>query len=144
MAISAANVPEFAIVFLGVLQLGGVVTGVNPHFTSEELTNQLKEANAKCIVTDPHLVHRAKEAAKKLGIDHVFVIGEDEDCVSVSDLLKEDESRIPHVTLNPHEDLAICKVPQVFLGRAFVGGLRRACSESAKKKEKGKEKKNVE
>lgn len=106
MAISAANVPEFAIVFLGVLQLGGVVTGVNPHFTSEELTNQLKEANAKCIVTDPHLVHRAKEAAKKLGIDHVFVIGEDEDCVSVSDLLKEDESRIPHVTLNPHEDLA--------------------------------------
>ena len=107
ITIFAPNVPEFALVFLGVLQVGAIVSGANPHFTSEELTNQLKEANAKCIVAGHHLAHRAKEAAQELGIDHVFVIGEDDECESVSVLLKEDESQFPRVTLNPKEDVAI-------------------------------------
>lgn len=108
VAILAPNVPEFAIVFLGVLQLGAIVTCANPHFTSNELTNQLKEANAKCIVAVRQLVHRAKEAEEELETGRVFVIGEDDECESVSDLLKEGETAsLPRVTLNPKEDLAI-------------------------------------
>ena len=107
VAIFSPNVPEFAIVLLGILQVGGVVTGVNPHFTCQELTNQLKEVNAKCIIASNQLAHRAKEAAQELNIDHLFVIGDDDECELVSDLLKEDESCFPRVTMNPKEDLAI-------------------------------------
>jgi len=107
ITIFAPNVPEFALVFLGVLQVGAIVSGANPHFTTEELTNQLKEVNAKCIVAGHQLAHRAKEAAQELGIDYVFVIGEDDECESVSVLLKEDESQFPRVTLNPKEEVAI-------------------------------------
>ena len=110
IAIFAPNVPEYAIVFLGVLQTGGVVTGVNPLFTSDELTNQLKEANAKCVFTVHQLAHRAEEAARKLVIEHVFVIGDDRDhdnCDSVSVLFKDDGSSFPHVTFYPRDDLAI-------------------------------------
>lgn len=107
IAIFAQNVAEFAIVFLGVLQMGAVVTGVNPFFTSEELTYQLKEANAKCIITVHQLVHRAKEAAKELVIDHVFVIGDDDDSDSVSVLFRDDGSAFPVINLHPKEDLAI-------------------------------------
>ena len=107
VAILAPNVPEFAIIFLGVLQIGGVVTGVNPHFTCQELTNQLKESNARCIVASHQLAHRVKESSRVLKIDHVFIIGDDDECELVSNLLKEDDSHLPLVTFNPREDLAI-------------------------------------
>lgn len=93
--------------FLGGLQVGAVVTGVNPLFTSEELTNQLKEANAKCIITVHQLAHRAKEAARKLAIDHLFVIGDDDDRHSVSVLFEDDGSAFPLVNFHPKDDLAI-------------------------------------
>lgn len=107
IAIFAPNVPEFAIIFLGVLQMGGVVTGVNPFFTCAELTNQLREANAKCIITVHQLAHRAKEAAKELVIDHVFVVGDDDDCDSASVLFEDDGSGYPVITFDTREDLAI-------------------------------------
>ena len=109
VALFAPNVPEFPIVFLGALQIGAVVTGVNPFFTTEELTNQLEAADAVCIITVHQLEHRAKEAAKKLGIDHMFVLGDDvEDGYDlVSILFNDDGSSLPHVTFNPKEDLAI-------------------------------------
>ena len=110
IAIFAPNVPEYAIVFLGALQTGGVVTGVNPLFTSDELTSQLKEANAKCVFTAHQLVHRAEDAARKLVIEHLFVIGDDWDddnCDSVSFLFKDDGLGLPLITFHPKDDLAI-------------------------------------
>lgn len=109
VALFAPNVPEFPIVFLGALQIGAVVTGVNPFFTTEELTNQLEAADAVCIITVHQLEHRAKEAAKKLGIDHMFVLGDDveDEYDLVSILFNDDGSSLPHVTFNPKEDLAI-------------------------------------
>lgn len=108
VAILAPNVPEFAIVFLGILQLGAIVTCVNPYFTSKELTNQLKEANAKCIIAVHQLMHRAKEAEEELNTGHVIVIGEDDQCESISDILKETgEASFPSVKVNAKEDVAI-------------------------------------
>ncbi|KAJ7379779.1 hypothetical protein OS493_012525 [Desmophyllum pertusum] len=36
------NLPEFPVVYFGVLQAGGVVTAANPLFTCEELAKQVK------------------------------------------------------------------------------------------------------
>ena len=110
IAIFAPNVPEYAIVFLGALQMGAVVTGVNPLFTSDELTKQLRESNAKCVFTVHQLTHRAEEAARELAIKQVFVIGDDRDddnCDSVSALFKDDGSGFPQITFFPKDDLAI-------------------------------------
>ena len=107
VAVLAPNIPEFAIVFLGVLQLGAILTCVNPHFTSKELINQLKVTNATCIVAVHQLVHRAKEAEEELGMSHVFVIGEDDEYESVSVLLSQGEPDFSPVRLDPKEDLAI-------------------------------------
>lgn len=110
IAIFAPNVPEYAIVFLGALQTGAIVTAVNPLFTSDELTKQLKESNAKCVFTVHQVAHRAEEAAKKLVINQVFVIGDDRDddnCESVSVLFKDDGSGFPLITFHPKDDLAI-------------------------------------
>lgn len=106
-ALFLPNLPEFPIVYFGVLQAGGVITSANPLFTTEELATQLKQADAKWILTVPQLVHRAKEAMQELGRENVFVVGEVDGCESVSVLLKDDGSSFPAVSINPRDDLAV-------------------------------------
>ena len=101
------NLPEFPIVFFGVLQAGGVITAANQLFTNEELAKQLKQADAKWMLTVPQLVHRAKEAMQDLGRGNVFVIGDVDGCESLSVLLEDDGSSVPDVTINPKEDTAV-------------------------------------
>ena len=106
-ALFLPNLPEFPIVYFGVLQAGGVITSANPLFTTEELAKQLKQADAKWILTVPQLVHRAKEAMQELGRENVFVIGDVDGCESVSVLLKDDGFNVPDVAINPKEDTAV-------------------------------------
>lgn len=106
-ALFLPNVPQFPVVYFGVLQAGGVVTSANPLFTTEELAKQLKQVDAKWILTVPQLVHRAKEAMGELGRENVFVVGDVDGCESVSVLLKDDGSSVPEVTINPKEDAAV-------------------------------------
>ncbi|XP_029207684.2 surfactin synthase subunit 1-like [Acropora millepora] len=106
-ALFLPNLPEFPIAFFGVLQAGGVVTAANPLFTTEELAKQLKQADAKWILTVPQLVHRAKEAMQELGRDNVLVVGEVDGYESMSELLKDDESSVPEPSINPKEDTAV-------------------------------------
>ena len=106
-ALFLPNLPEFPIIYFGVLQAGGVITSANPLFTTEELAKQLKQADAKWILTVPQLVHRAKEAMQDLGRENIFVVGEVGGVESFSVLLKDDGSSFPDVTINSKEDTAV-------------------------------------
>lgn len=101
------NIPEYAIIYLATLQAGGIVTTANPLYTEDELTHQLQTANAKYLVTIPSLAHRAKESAKNVGIDKVFVVGKTEGCLSLSELFKDDGSMYNTVNILPKEDVAV-------------------------------------
>src|SRR2546430_8902757 len=50
-AIYSPNLPEYAIAFLGVASLGGVVTTVNPLYTAGELAKQLQDCHARLLIT---------------------------------------------------------------------------------------------
>ena len=52
-ALMLPNVPEFATAFYGVLAAGGVVTTLNPLYTSDEIAHQLEDSGAKYLVTLP-------------------------------------------------------------------------------------------
>lgn len=106
-ALFLPNLPEYPIVFFGILKAGGVVTSANPLFTTEELAKQLKLADAKWILTAPQLVHRAREAAQEIGKDNVFVVGEVDGYQSISELLKDDGSSVPELSIDPKEDTAV-------------------------------------
>ena len=66
VAIWSPNVPEYAVVFHAVARLGGILTTVNPAYTVEEVTFQLRDANASLLVTTAGLVERAREAVSRL------------------------------------------------------------------------------
>lgn len=53
------------------------MTTANPLYTAEELSHQLKDSNAKFIVTIGLFLEKAKEAAKLVGgaIQEIYVIG---------------------------------------------------------------------
>jgi len=105
-AIYLPNVLEYPIIFYGVAFIGGVVTTVNPLYSSQELARQLRISGAKYLVTIPQLAESAKDAAASEGIRSVFVIGEAQGCESLSDLLSDDGTAFPeHVNINPKEDL---------------------------------------
>ncbi|XP_013418047.1 4-coumarate--CoA ligase 1 [Lingula anatina] len=102
------NIPEFALMFLGVLAVGGVVTTANPMYRHDELIPQLKNTAAQYIITFEDAVPIAQQAASEVGLKAVYVFGEAPGCRSFSELLADDGSMCPkYVPVNPKEDVAI-------------------------------------
>lgn len=109
-ALYLPNVPEYPILFFGVIALGGTVTTLNPSFMEKEIGYQLKNSGAKYILTVPAIAEKARQAAAEAGIKEVFVIGEAEGCEPLANLFNDDGMAFPeNVPINPKED--ICVMP---------------------------------
>jgi len=103
-AIYCPNLPEYAVVFLGVALAGGVNTTVNPLYTADELANQLNDSGARFLVTVPPFLDKAKEAAAKSRVEEVFVFGSAEGARPFTDLLQAGDQP-PAVTIDLRRDL---------------------------------------
>ncbi|MDP2700467.1 MAG: AMP-binding protein, partial [Candidatus Rokubacteria bacterium] len=84
-AIYSPNLPEYAVIFLAVASVGGINTTANPLYTADELAKQLVDSRARFLVTVPAFLDKAQEAAKKSGIEEVFVFGTAEGATPFSD-----------------------------------------------------------
>jgi acyl-CoA synthetase (AMP-forming)/AMP-acid ligase II len=67
---------NYAVAFHAVATVSGVNTTANPVLTGEELAAQLKDCNARFLVTMPELLEKATLAAQQAGVEEVFVYGE--------------------------------------------------------------------
>ena len=105
LAILSPNLPEYAIVFLGVSRAGGVLTTMNPLYTAEEVTRQLKETGATLLVTVGPLLERAQEAARDTAVREIIVFGTADGATPFAVLLAE-TGPAPVVPLSP-DDLAV-------------------------------------
>jgi acyl-CoA synthetase (AMP-forming)/AMP-acid ligase II len=105
-AIYSPNLPEYAVILLAVASLGGINTTANPLYTADELAKQLADSRARFLVTVPAFLDKAHEAAKKSGIEEVFVFGAAEGATPFSDLLQAG-GEPPAVRINPREDLVV-------------------------------------
>ncbi len=102
--ILSPNIPEYAIAFHAVAQLGGIVTTINPLSTAQETAHQLKDAGARFLVTVSPCLEKASHAAREADIEEVFVFGEAEGATPFTTLLG-DERFFEQVAVNPAEDL---------------------------------------
>jgi acyl-CoA synthetase (AMP-forming)/AMP-acid ligase II len=103
-AIFSPNVPEYTVAFHAVASLGGISTTINPLYTTGELTNQLKDAGAKYLLTIPQFLDKAREAASAAGVQEIFVFGEAEGATPFAELLKSD-GQLPEVAIDPRQDI---------------------------------------
>src|SRR5689334_25392814 len=104
LAIYSPNLPEYAVVFLGVAMAGGVNTTVNPLYTADELAKQLEDSGARFLLTVPAFLDKAREAAAKSRVEEVFVFGEAEGAHPFTDLLQAGDTP-PVVPIDPAQDL---------------------------------------
>jgi acyl-CoA synthetase (AMP-forming)/AMP-acid ligase II len=103
-AIFSPNVPEYAVALYAASSLGAASTTINPLYTADEVAHQLKDAGAKYLLTVPALIDKAEEAARKAGVEEIFVIGEAEGATPFASLLESDDS-LPEVRINAREDV---------------------------------------
>jgi acyl-CoA synthetase (AMP-forming)/AMP-acid ligase II len=105
-AIYSPNLPEYAVIFLAVASLGGVNTTVNPLYTADELAKQLQDSRARFLVTVPPFLDKAQEAARKSGVEAVYVFGTAEGARPFAELLQPGGSS-PTIALDPATDLVV-------------------------------------
>jgi acyl-CoA synthetase (AMP-forming)/AMP-acid ligase II len=100
----APNLPDYAVAFHAVASVGGVNTTVNPLFTADELTVQLRHCGARLLVTVPDQLEKATAAAERAGVEEIFVYGEADGATAFASLLQAVGER-PEVAIDPAEDL---------------------------------------
>jgi 4-coumarate--CoA ligase len=78
LAVFSPNSNDIPAIIYSVAWAGGVVSPANPTYTVEELAFQLKDSDAKALVTQVPLLPVAWEAAKKVGLpdDRIIVMGD--------------------------------------------------------------------
>jgi acyl-CoA synthetase (AMP-forming)/AMP-acid ligase II len=105
LAIYSPNLPEYAIAFHAVSLAGGVNTTVNPLYTVDELTYQLRDSGARFLLTAPPFLDKALAAAREVGIPEVFVFGEAPGATPFAALLAQDLAGFEAPEISPGEDL---------------------------------------
>ncbi len=103
-AICSPNLPEYAVAFHAIASLGGIITTVNPLYTTAELAHQFEDAGAKYLLTAPPFLNKAQEAAAKTGVQEIFVFGEAEGATPFETLLTG-SGQPPEILINPRQDL---------------------------------------
>ncbi len=76
VALYSPNTFDWPIAYYGALLAGGIVTTVNPLYTSHELERQLADTGAVMIVTSPDQIDRIEDARSSTNLREVIVFGE--------------------------------------------------------------------
>ena len=100
------NVPEWPVVFFGVVKLGAIVHTSNPVSTPDELAFQLKDGNVKILFTVNALADKAKAAIAETGRSiELFTIDDTPGLPSLASLAIDKDP--PAVTIDPANDLCV-------------------------------------
>lgn len=104
LAILAPNLPEWPVAMLGTQLAGGAVTPVNPLWTVDEITHQLRDSGACAVLTVGAFLEKARAAA---GDAQVIVLGDaPAGTVSFAELLAGG-APVPDVPVDPATDVAM-------------------------------------
>jgi acyl-CoA synthetase (AMP-forming)/AMP-acid ligase II len=110
-AIYSPNLPEYAVAFHAVSLIGGTLTTLNPLYNVEEAAHQLKDANAKYLLTVPALLDKATAAAAHANVEEIFVFGDAEGATPFAALYAtkgaSEGQGVPHAEIDPHADVVV-------------------------------------
>ena len=80
------NLPEYAVIFHGVIRAGATNTTANPLYTHQEVRHQLHDSGAKLIVTVPPFLENATTAAEGTDVTEIVLVGGDGSEQGVTDI----------------------------------------------------------
>ena len=107
VAIYLPNLPEYAVIFHGVVRANATNTTANPLYTSHELAHQLTDSGAKMLFTIPDFLETARKAADEVGLADIVIVGESAgDEPTLADLLAEGGD-LPEPDIDPEKDIVV-------------------------------------
>jgi long-chain acyl-CoA synthetase len=121
VGINLPNVPAYPIAWLGTLKAGCVVTGISPLLSQDETEHQLRDSEAKGLVTlDALYAYRAINIAPKLPKLKVIVAGSVVDFLpKIKQFLAKRLKKIPMGPVTPLEGKTVYTVMDVLKKGAF-------------------------
>lgn len=105
VALMAPNMPEFAVVFHGVLWGGGTITTLNPSYTAAEVHYQLQDSGATLLITVPDFLPQARAGAEGTAVREIMVIGQAEGALALDAL--EGAPIVAQVPVDPLRHVAV-------------------------------------
>ncbi|TDQ62656.1 acyl-CoA synthetase (AMP-forming)/AMP-acid ligase II [Actinomycetospora succinea] len=105
LAIVAPNSPEWLVACLGAMAAGGVVSGINPLYTADEIAPQLRDHGARFLLTIPPFLPLVQAAAAGIDDLDLLVLGEAEGATPFADVLADGD--LPGGLVDPATDLAL-------------------------------------
>nr|WP_033828979.1 long-chain fatty acid--CoA ligase [Bacillus andreraoultii] len=124
IAIMLPNCPQYVISYYGILQMGGIVTQVNPMYTPNELEYILKDSGAKAIVIYEPLVPVLKQVITNTSVKRVITVnfeGKDEEnefSTEFSTFLKSVKKPPNPVSIHVEDDVAVLQYTGGTTGRS--------------------------
>ncbi|MEJ2861320.1 AMP-binding protein [Actinomycetospora flava] len=112
LAIVAPNSPEWLVACLGAMAAGGMVSGINPLYTADEIAPQLRDHGARFLLTIPPFLSLVRSAAAGGVEPDIMVLGEAPDdgagATPFADVLAAGEGgHLPGGLVDPAVDLAL-------------------------------------
>ena len=107
-AILAPNMPEWLVAAYGAMTAGGVVAGINPLYTPDEVAGHLVGSGARFVLTVPPFLSTAQAAVERVGgqAEIVLVGPPTEGTTAFAELLTHGDDP-PPVVIDPAVDLAL-------------------------------------
>lgn len=102
----APNIIWYPVLFHGVTMAGCVATTANSLYTADEIAHQLKDSDAKAIITISAFLDRAKGAAAQQPVDQIVVLDGAEGHTDLMTILGN-TAPVPQVDIDPATDLAV-------------------------------------
>jgi acyl-CoA synthetase (AMP-forming)/AMP-acid ligase II len=102
IALMSPNVPEYFTIFHGVAWAGGTITTINPSYTANEISHQLKDANAQILIVHDDFIETAKEVITGTSIEQIITIGKMDGITSLNELMGEPLEKQVTVDLENH------------------------------------------
>ena len=108
VAILAPNSPEWLVACHGAIAAGGVVSGLNPLWSADEVAAQIHDSAARFLVTIGPLAATARAAAEQAGVGTRLVLldAREPDTLALADLVACPDPA-PDVAVDPATDLAL-------------------------------------
>jgi long-chain acyl-CoA synthetase len=121
VGINLPNIPEYVIAWLGTLKAGCVVSGVSPLLSTEEMEYQLKDSDAKALVTlDAIFAGRLVKIESNLPQLKVVVAGSVGGFLpGIKRMLGKLLGKIPKGKVTPLEGKKVYKIEEIIKTKAF-------------------------
>jgi long-chain acyl-CoA synthetase len=117
IAIMLPNCPEYPISYYAALSLGTTIVQINPMFKSSELLHVLKDSKAKFLFVMDDLLSVVQGIVEETFVSEIITVSFKNSC-RFQRLLTESGEHVPHLKIDPKEDVAVLQYTGGTTGRS--------------------------